>query len=397
MNVVKLFSSTLILLFIVACSNDELENMPQSNLKVGTKAVLDSAVELSVVAQVLASIEIDRTTMSEVKAGVERSLKYGLDEEYRFTDMLRPTLSKLHRSYNKSFLIESMDKGLKSSASLLKANQSNTAFFDLLSQNDIQIYWPYSKIWDKSTKPIILYKIEDDNLAYKPVLLMDGTFRIDTIELTVPFLRENTVWIVSENKTKYDELPDFENGEFVNRDGVFFYSEIANEWLKKTNARIGIGSPVYIGSINFWDSNGLDGGPEIDFVWGHISEAVGSIPMQGVINRYRVNLSAGEISENKQLNLKIQPSWTTSQKTNALVIIEKDGGKDKKMTRAITYVGLDGKEKNVDISIGYERRDDMIFDRILERKRIFSSENKGSEGDWLQYEGSGMYFTLPTE
>ena len=83
-----------ILFFVMAsCSNEELDSSFSISLPPSTKSI-DHQTELSVTAGLLVSIEIDQEIMNEVKVGVERSLKYGLDEEYRFRDMLKPANSK---------------------------------------------------------------------------------------------------------------------------------------------------------------------------------------------------------------------------------------------------------------------------------------------------------------
>ena len=95
MNVFKLCVAAVFCFMVASCSNEDLENVSVPDGMPRTKSV-ENTVELSTVAQLLASIEIDQAVMNEVKAGVERSRKYGLDEEYRFTDMLKPSLSHLY-------------------------------------------------------------------------------------------------------------------------------------------------------------------------------------------------------------------------------------------------------------------------------------------------------------
>lgn len=399
MNVFKLCVVIVSLFAITSCSNEDLENVTVPDQELKTKSV-ENIVELSTIVQLLASTEIDQAVMDEVKAGVERSLKYGLDEEYRFADMFKPSLSKLHRSSNSSLLIKKMTDTFNLQKKIMKTEMSSFDFFHYLSDNDIQIYWPFSKNWDGHTRPILLCAV-DSNKSLKFRLELDGSIVSDTITTTDEFLKNNTVWIVSINKTPYDELPDFENGEYVNKNGVFFYSEIAKEWLNKQNEKRRGGEnfgslPVYIGEVTVYEEDG-SGGPEVYFMWGHVSGGVAGVPATGVVNAYRLNLSKNEVKVPKKIDLMIQPLWASSEKTNALIILEKDGGKDKKATRNLTFTPfLESKEITVPVVFKYERRDEWLYDGIFERSKIFSSANKGSDGLYKQYHGNGIYFTLPT-
>ena len=90
MKVYNLFIAILLsLVFGTSCTNEEINEF-QPNQKLQTKSI-----EVSDVAQLISMVEIDDEVMNEVKTGVENSCKYGLDEEYRFTDMLNPDESKI--------------------------------------------------------------------------------------------------------------------------------------------------------------------------------------------------------------------------------------------------------------------------------------------------------------
>lgn len=394
MNVFKLCVATVFCFMVASCSNEDLDNVSVPDQLPKTKSV-ENVIELSTVAQLIASMEMDQAVMDEIKGGVDRSLSYGLDEEFRFIDMLQPTSSKLFRNTNSLSFVERL-KNLLNSSSLAKGAEVNSLeILDYLSQNDIQIYWPYSKKWDGKTRPVITYLQEGDK-NYKLGYVQNGDSQIDTISLNKDFVKNNPVWIINKNNTPYDELPDFENGEFVNKDGVFFYSKKANEWLNKRQSRIGFGSPVYIGEITVYDKDGIGGGPELYFMWGHAGGGMG-LPIQGMLNTYRMNFTESEIGVTKQIDLNIQPNWTSFEKTNALIILEKDGGKDKTATRNLIYTNPSGMmDVTVPVNFKYEKRDEWLYDGIFERKNIFSSANKSVDGSYKQYHGNGAYFTLPT-
>ena len=127
MKVYNLFIAILLsLVFGTSCTNEEINEF-QPNQKLQTKAI-EKSIEVSDVAQLISMVEIDDEVMNEVKTGVENSCKYGLDEEYRFTDMLNPDESKISRSINIPILIQRM----KAKYEELDLETLNSDFFDLL-------------------------------------------------------------------------------------------------------------------------------------------------------------------------------------------------------------------------------------------------------------------------
>lgn len=126
------------------------------------------------------------------------------------------------------------------------------------------------------------------------------------------------------------------------------------------------GNAVYIGSINSKNNHdgGLAGGPEFDFIWYHAGMPISGTDPIPFVNRYRINVSTSDVGSAKQIDLCIQPNWTTQEITNALIVIEKDGGKDKNGHVSLSY-NYWGKILPVDVSYKYEKRDDFVFEKYL--------------------------------
>lgn len=317
--------------------------------------------------------------------------------------MIKGATSKLYRLSAKSNLIEKMN--IQFNSSQIARKMESDSLFNYLSENDIQIYWPYSQNWDGATTPVITY-LSDNNAnwsyGYKKIKDKDGSFEIDTLIVNAEYLKNNTVWIINKNNTPYDELPNFEQGEVVNKEGVFFYSEVGKKQMKEKQSKgIGelAGSSVYIGSLCFFGGDAIGGALAVEFVWGHTSGGIFGTPLSGVTNRTRISLLKAEVGKDKQINYNIQPQWFVQQGTNALVVLEKDGGSAKSLIRTIFFKGdsYGEQEAMVDVRIDYERNDDWLFDEILNRNSIFGPDNKTAEGEWKRYQDKDMWFTLPTK
>lgn len=381
----KLFGTILVFLFFMSCSS---ENDFLSESSVLTKSAQNAEVELDSVVDLLVEMDLDVDLMKEVKQVVDHSIYYGQDETCRFKDLLLPESSKIFRTSAPSSLMQRLGERINSfQHSLTKEN-----LFDYLSRNNIQIYWPYSESWDMKNTPVITSYCEDGrgwSYGYK-VTRRNETVQIDTIIVDSNYLKNNTVWVVNQNKTSYEELPNFENGEYI-KNGTLFFSEAFKKNQKAVSGYGMAGQSVFIGYINCLRTHdgGLAGGPELRFIWGHIG-----FTGTGAINTYNIKLTKNEIGKSKDINVCIQPAWSSMDLTNCLVILEKDGGKDKTLTRMLTRSF--GNESTVPVTIPYEANDDFLFDQILDRNAIFSDKNKPF-GQWKQYQGNDFWFTLPTQ
>lgn len=409
MNVFKLCLALVLFFTMASCSNEDFEDgsIPDGTTK--TKSV-GNEVELSSVAQLLASVEIDSKVMKEVKVGVERSLKYGLDEEYRFTDMLKPVNSKICRSVQRLNLIQKMSE--KISQPIFREAVSPSEFFDYLSKNDIQIYWPYSDEWDGQTLPTITFNPEDgnedSNYGYKQVVNSEGIITLDTILVDETYIIDNPVWIINRNETKYADLPDFENGIYEKNNVVF------DQPVNTINNRnIIIGGPVwepetdpnlvysfYIQNMRVYKQHdgALAGGSEI-VVQCAYPEIQGG--MKAPVTRLRKTWTRKEISKStiKSFSTPLMTNWRQEQLQCGLKIIEEDNGDTKNWDFSLG-LKIGGKDYGVNAKIPYQNHDDEIVEVILDRDFINSRKNitqliSNEWGIWRMYSENGVAYSLP--
>lgn len=408
MNVFKLCVAIVSLFTVVSCSNEDLENVLGPDQNPNTKSV-GSIVDNSVVAQLLVSVEIDRAIMNEVKMGIDRSVNYGLDEEFRFTDMLSPSNSKLCRMGQTPSLIQKMSD--KISSSLLRSSISPSDFFEYLSKNDIQIYWPYSEDWDGETLPVITFNPEngneDWNYGYKQVKEADGTISIDTVIVDEVYVTENPVWVINRNETRYEDLPDLENGIYEKNGVVFDQSVDTNIihpepryiiWEPKTDPDLIY--TFYIQNMRvFKQLDGvLAGGSEI-VVQCAYPEIEGG--MKAPVTRLKKTWSRKEISKSKikTFTTPLITSWRQEQLQCGLKIIEEDNG-DAKNWEFSLGVKFNGKDYGVNAKIPFQNHDDEIVEIILDREYINSRKNIAQVntpewGIWKMYSENGVAYTLP--
>ena len=379
---------------IVSCSNETLtENIEISEKGIQTRTIAEDPVNIQTVAKLMSCVELDETIVDEVKAGIDRSFKYGLGYNFRFNDILRPKESKLIRTLkiNQNLAYELRNVYAKLQG-VQKENLSSNDFFTFLANSNIIIRWPYAESWNGVDVPIIGVASEDGNSLYKPKQNIDGTFTFDTLYVDEEFVQENPIWVITESCYSNDELPDFENGEFVNKNGTYFYSRYAAEKMNKGAVPASY-KGLYIAEMEFHRhyEGGLNGTGEFEFYWLSVPNGVGKCT--NIMNFS----SDGQIDKVLQVNKLIRSDWPKVEVDNGLVILEKDGGKDKKDSRILRYDEITNNtyyRKNVTVEYSYEKKDERIMNSVWERSMICSDLNYAPNGDLRKNYGSDNDFWI---
>ena len=364
----------------VSCSNETLtDDIQISSEDIQTKTIADNPVNIQTVAELMSCIELNEAIVNEVKAGIDRSFKYGLGYNFRFNDILKPEESKLIRTLK---INQSLANELRNVYAMLQSVQkkslSGDDFFTFLANSNLIIRWPYADNWNGVDEPIIGIASEDGNSLYKPKQNIDGTFTFDTLYVNKKFIQDNPIWVITESSYSNDELPDFENGEFVNKNGTYFYSQYAAEKMNKEAVPASY-KGLYITEMEFYKHyEGLNGAGEFEFYWLSVPNGVGKCA-----NIMNFN-SDGQLKKVLQVNKLIRSDWPKVEVDNGLVILEKDGGKDKKDSRILRYDEITNNtyfRKNVTVEYSYEKRDERIMNTVWERSMICSDLNYAPNGD----------------
>ena len=351
----------------VSCTNETLTEEVQDGA-IQTRSVIDP-VNIQTVSELMSSVELNQTILDEVKAGVDRSLKYGLGESHRFSEVLNPAESKLAHDLKDAALSEQLQLAFDDNDNWKSVASED--FFSILANSSIEITWPFVNEWDGKTIPFIAFTSEDENVLYKPKSNQDGTYSIDTLYLiNDDYLKENPVWLITESSLSNEEVPDLKNDQFENQDGLLIFSKYAMEKLygNKYGKSLYYGTPgVYIHTVlptkDF--EGGLTGGKhaEFYFYWLKAEEGVGNYSKM----YYRV--SSGLVGVENQVGSWMRKTWGSSEETNYLVVYESDGGKDKTGSRTVIY-----NKKNITVTFPYERRDDFIIDQSLKRTDVWGDK-----------------------
>ena len=165
-------------------------------------------VELSEVAQVFAGIPLQHDHLLEVHDAVSASTVNGYDEEYTMKLLFESPGSGVGDADQ----TKSADKYQKPLRSLIQEHLLSTKasggfpdpqrWLDELVRSDIQIYWPYSDSWDRSSLPIITFDPEDDsdaNIGYRLSIDQEGNRSVEEIVVDEQIARTSPVWVINRN------------------------------------------------------------------------------------------------------------------------------------------------------------------------------------------------------
>lgn len=383
-----------ILVMMTSCSKEVLMEDIQStsNEKMMTKSSNQHSIDIIEVAKLLSTIEVDDSVMAEVKEAVDRSLKYGLGYNYRFNDILKPQESKVLRTLDTSRKLADILKQKYSDqieSSLVHLDQET--FFSILADSKYMIRWPYANKWNGVDKPIIAFASEYGSILYKPELQQDGTFLIDSISATKENVEKNPIWLVTESHLTYEELPDFENGEFFNDEGTFFYSPYAVEKMNLKSSKLGK-KGLYIVNMCFLEHYEGIGFGEFEFYWQSVPNGIGT--SKKIMNYSSENI----VDETLQVDLLLKSVWDVSEYSNGLVILEKDGGVNKKGYQVLQYMERVGSSlKNISVPYSYEKRDEIVMNTVWNRLSLCDDKNNTfNDGSLKKYYGlnNGFWITF---
>lgn len=353
------------------------------------------------IAQLLASIPLTKEIVNEVFLATQDGIENGLEESYYFADVLSDSssaksVSRASWESNESFL------GRELRSALNKSRSDSRIDADLLLYGDYQIYWPYSENWDRKTRPIITFVPKDDNqlwnYGYKQT---DNGF--DTIIVDEKYMESNPVWIVNKADFSYDELPNFNNNEFI-KNGISYcprkmvYEESQNHTMTRS-----AGTPVYTVYLGKLKSE-----KQYDSVWSGGSEfaiRMGAIENMEItsedqvksenarINYVRVCRSRNDIKKKLWAELTgcvLSSDWQPNENNAAFSIYEEDQGSSKNYEANLS-VNILGKNIGFSIKMPYGSHDDKICTQIYTRNFMFSTNNSSG----TVHSSGGVYWTMP--
>ena len=365
-----------------------------------------------------------------VHNAVQISHSLGLDEFFYLKEFLSENIAsnKVARvapsEISKNFKSELLNGSLAKES--VMSTQSNNPIEELLNNERLVIYWPYSENWDGITNPVIVYAPQNlselNAFGYK---FNEDTHKLDIILVNEQYCEQHPVWIITESETPYSQLPNFANGETISPDGILYSPntlppieihppypdpdplpiDSTRYYQEKDIITLRLG---YVRSEKNHDT-WLAGGSEYVFRFAYAkntdlkceADTSNCIPD---VARTKICFTRKEIKHKTQktLNAVSISDWPKSLDNIIMTLVEEDGGTTKKKFDASVKVTWKDKKYDINVSIPYWNFDDDIAKRTYSRNFIMSTNNyKGKDENgnekWAEDYSDGVYWTLPYE
>lgn len=331
-------------------------------------------VRLDEVAQVLSMVPLQISQMNEVHDAVTSSSVNGYDEEYLMkTLFVAPGTGvgekdmRSGKSYEKPLwkLIEEQVKSMSATKSL---SMDADAFLNLLTESDVQIYWPFSEEWDGETLPVVTFDPEDGasmNNGYKLVIEDDGSRHVETVVVDEAMAKEVPVWVVNRNDDAgYTSL------EMLRREdpdwGEGGGSIIVNPKNTTTKADGKVKTLILKEfTMNRNYDSWFTGASEFFVKIGYLEEFTASTEAElrlysPMITDFMIVVKRNQVGKPQNFNAVLMTDWAENADACALMITEDDGGTRSEWT-AKAKVFIEGKSYGVEITLPLNVRDDIVW------------------------------------
>ncbi|MGM9764280.1 MAG: hypothetical protein ACI3ZQ_09710 [Candidatus Cryptobacteroides sp.] len=369
-------------------------------------------VDLSDVAQLMAALPLEKEQLKEVYDAVNASSANGYDEEYTLTRLFEnpgsgvgdgqttkaagrygtPLKSMIEEHLKGLVETKAANSGCESCYLAVLRDLGVDGFMRVLSDSDMQIYWPYSGSWNGEDFPVVTFDPEskaEKNVGYKLTVDADGHRGVEEVIVDEALAKDTPVWVINRNSdagAKTLEMlrredPDWgSGGTIVVRPASLRFRTKAPEAekskcliLEKFKAKSHFES-WFAGASEFYVKTGY----VEDFTATTEAEMRLYNP---AITDFLVVVKRGELNKEIDCSAMLISDWTTQMESCAFMIVEDDGGTQKSWDCS-AIVKIASKSYGFDISIPLNSRDDIVWRGQLSNKWLAAhSEVLGHFGE----------------
>ena len=337
------------------------------------------------VAQLVAAVPVGEAQIGEVRDAVSASCGNGYDDEYTMKDLfLTPgtgigaetaTRVETYPEPLRDLLAEHVRRTLGGTRAL-DAEQ----FLDQLASSDVQIYWPYSELFDGSSEtPVITFDPGDNsvrNIGY--LRREDGS--VEELIVDEDMARRRPVWVISRNadaeyrslEMRRREDPDWGTG------GGIIGAETRASSNKNYFQTLVLRSIQANRQFDSW----FAGGSEILVKCGAIEDFTASTEAElrlytPSVTDFLIVVRRNQVGKPVDFNAVLVSEWTGMLDNCAFMMVEDDGG-TLTTWKCSAMVRYNSKSYGFEIELPLHSRDDIIWRGALTRTYI--ERNSGAVG-----------------
>ena len=334
-------------------------------------------VRLDEVAEILAMVPLQAVHLEEVHNAVMSSSSNGYDEEYTMRHLFsapgtgvgdKEFRSGAHYSSPLYKLIEEQVRAMSATKAM---SMDPDEFLGMLTESDVQIYWPYSEQWDGRSMPVITFDPEDGasaNIGYRLVIEDDGSRHVEEIVVDEEMATEVPVWVVNRN-----DDAGFTSLEMLRREdpewGEGGGSIIVNPSRSAVNPAVTKAGLKTLILKDFTMNRNYDswfaGASEFFVKIGYMEDFTATTEAElrlynPLVTDFMIVVKRNQVGKPQNFNAILMSDWSEDTDACAFMITEDDGGtRTEWTTKAKVFVA--GKSYGIEISLPLNVRDDVVW------------------------------------
>lgn len=335
-------------------------------------------VDLEKVAGILAAVPLMQTHLDEVHDAVSSSSGNGYDEEYTMRHLFgNPGAGVGDKDVRSGSeytdpLWKLIDRHVRSMAATKASGTDDPdMFLKMLTESDVQIYWPYSEQWNGKDMPVITFDPEDGartNTGYRIKVEHDGSRHVEKVVVDEATAMEVPVWVVNRNTDSgYTSL------EMLRREdpawGEGGGAIIINPSKDRTSqVKSGSGMKTLVlkeFTMNRNYDSWFAGASEFFVKIGYLDNFTASTEAEmrlynPMVTDFMIVVKRNQVGVPQPFNAILVTDWSDQVESCAFMITEDDGGTQTEWTsKAKVFVA--GKSYGVEITIPLNIRDDVVW------------------------------------
>ena len=352
------------------------------------------SVRLDEVAEILAMAPLHVSQMEEVHDAVTSSSSNGYDEEYTMTNLFRAPGSgvgdrefRSGKTYEKPLwkLIEEQVRSMSATKSL---SMDPDSFLEMLTDSDVQIYWPFSDEWDGEEMPVITFDPEDGasaNIGYRLIIEDDGSRHVEEVVVDEEMARNNPVWVVNRNSDagyKTLEILRREDPDWGNGGGSIIVKPSETKRSKSGLKTLMLKDFTMNRNYDSWFAGASEFFVKIGTVEDFTATTEAELRLYNPsVTDFMIVVRRNQVGKPQPFNAILISDWSDQLESCALMITEDDGGTVKDWN-CTALVRINSKSYGIEVKIPFNSFDDVVWRGSL-TSRWFeaNSDTTGHFGD----------------
>lgn len=358
------------------------------------KHVDSTYVSLADVAALMSRLPLEAEHLREVHDAVSASSGNGYDEEYTMSQLFTAPGSgvgdpatKASAGYERP-LHMLIEEHLRAAPVTKSASEIDPdRWISYVSGSDIQIYWPYSEVWDGECMPVITFDPEDNsvnNIGYRLVTDEDGFRHVEEVLVDEELARRCPVWVINRNSdAKYKSL------EMLRREDPMWGEGGGSVIVRPADTK----SPSEVRTLilkNFTMNRNYDswfaGASEFFVKIGAFEDFTATTEAEmklynPTITDFMIVVKRNQVGIPQPFNAVLVSDWTGQMDSCAMMIIEDDGGTIREWN-CTALVRVESKSYGIELKIPFYSYDDIVWRGNLSSRWFEANSNTvGHFGD----------------